>query len=238
MFKRLTVALTICALAAGVAAQKKPKSWTEWSKKDAEKILNDSAWGQTQIESDLSEMFFTPTQRGGFNDTSRAREGATNEEVHIKFYVRFFTARPIRMAHARLTSLQNPDLQVALALKKFAEIQPSDITIVTLWFDATDQRTGGKVFQALTSAETSILRQNAYLERKDGKRFFLQEYVKPGKDGFGARFVFPRKVDGQPILTPDSGEVRFHAELGSNRELKVDRRFKIADMIYNGQLEY
>jgi len=29
-------------------AQKKP--WTEWTKKDVEKTLNDSAWGQTQSE--------------------------------------------------------------------------------------------------------------------------------------------------------------------------------------------
>ncbi|HYY41252.1 MAG TPA: hypothetical protein VE775_00885, partial [Pyrinomonadaceae bacterium] len=123
-------------------------------------------------------------------------------------------------------------------LKQFAEYQPTNITIVTVWFDSTDQRTGGKVLQALSSAETSTLKNDAYLERKDGKRLFLQEYVKPGKDGFGGRFIFPRNVDGKPFLMPDSGEVRFHAELGTNKEFKVDRRFRIADMMYAGTLEY
>ena len=36
-------------LAASVSAQKL-KPWTEWTAKDAEKVLNDSAWGQTQTE--------------------------------------------------------------------------------------------------------------------------------------------------------------------------------------------
>ncbi|HEX8178789.1 MAG TPA: hypothetical protein VF525_04515 [Pyrinomonadaceae bacterium] len=240
MFKKVTVALLlVCALVGVGAAQKKDKSWTEWSKKDAEKMLKDSPWAQTQIETDTSEMFFTPTARGGFNDPTRKDEGATNQEVHLNYYVRFFSARPIRMALARLAVLNNVgNAQAAEGLKRFAEYQPTDITIVTVWFDSTDQRTGGKVLQALSSAETSTLKNDAYLERKDGKRIFLQEYVKPGKDGFGGRFIFPRNVDGKPFLLPDSGEVRFHAELGTNKEFKVDRRFKVADMMYAGTLEY
>ena len=111
---------------------------------------------------------------------------------------------------------------------------------VSVWFDSTDHRFGSKVLQALSQGEASTLRQFTYLERrKDGKRLFLQEYIKPGKVGsFGARFVFPRTVDGQPFITPDSGEVRFHTELGTNQDYKVDRRFRVADMIYNGTLEY
>ncbi len=242
MFKKITVALLLVgALVVGGAAQKKVKSWTEWSKKDAQKMLNESPWGQTQVETDTSELFFQPTAPGGGGATgsSRSSEGATNQEISVKYYVRFFSARPIRMALARMAVLNNPNNTLAAdGLKKFAEYQPTDISIVTVWFDSNDQRSGGKVLQALSSGETSTLKQDAYLERKDGKRLFLQEYVKPGKDGFGARFIFPRKVDGAPFLAPDSGEVRFHAELGSNKEFKVDRRFKVADMMYEGTLEY
>jgi hypothetical protein len=242
MFKRLAIALAlVCALAGFGAAQKQMKAWTEWSKKDADKMLKNSPWAQTQVETDTSEMFFTETKRGGFNDPARAEEGATNQEVHVKYYVRFFSARPIRQALARmmLLDMKDPEPQATEGLKRFAEIQSSDSIIVTVWFDSSDQRSGGKILQALAQGETSVLKQNAYLERsKDGKRLFLQEYVKPGKDGFGARFIFLRQMDGQPFLTPDSGEVRFHTELGTKQEFKVDRRFKIADMMYEGALEY
>jgi hypothetical protein len=40
--------------------QKQEKPWKEWSKADAEKMLNNSAWGQLQVDTDLSEMFFNP----------------------------------------------------------------------------------------------------------------------------------------------------------------------------------
>ncbi|MDT7605258.1 MAG: hypothetical protein QOF61_3255, partial [Acidobacteriota bacterium] len=50
MIKKVATALAVaCLLALSLSAQdKKEKPWTEWSKKDAEKILNDSPWGQTQ----------------------------------------------------------------------------------------------------------------------------------------------------------------------------------------------
>jgi hypothetical protein len=244
MFKRLAIALTlVCTLVSGGAAQKekRPKAWAEWSKKDAEKMLKDSPWAQTQVETDTSEMFFQPTSPSarGVNSSTRATEGATNQAIDIKYYVRFFSARPIRQAFARLAVLDNPDnARATTQLQQFAELQATKDIVVSVWFDSADQRRGGKVLQALAQGEASTLRQFTYLERKDGKRLFLQEYIKPGKVGFGARFVFPRMVDGQPFLTLNTGEVRFHTELGTNQDFKVDRRFKIADMMYQGILEY
>ena len=90
--------------------------------------------------------------------------------------------------------------------------------------------------QAFNSANTGTLKNTSYLERNDGKKLFLEEYVPPGKDGFGARFIFLRELEGKPFLTKDSGEVRFYAEYSNG--IKVNRRFKIADMNYKGELEY
>ncbi len=66
MLKKMAVIVSVvCALAVVSGAQKSmSKPWGEWSKKDAEKMLNDSPWGQTQTETDTSEMFFTPTNAG------------------------------------------------------------------------------------------------------------------------------------------------------------------------------
>ena len=71
------------------------------------------------------------------------------------------------------------------------------------------------------------------------KRIYLNEYVAPGKDGFGARFIFPRNFEGKPFLGADNGEVRFYSQFSvGSRALKLDRRFKLADMMYDGELEY
>ena len=65
---------------------------------------------------------------------------------------------------------------------------------------------------------------------------FLQEYQPPRNDGFGARFVFPRLVDGKPWLTPESGEVVFLSEM---REIGIlTMRYRVKDMMFNGRLEY
>ncbi|HKY44363.1 MAG TPA: hypothetical protein VJM50_14850 [Pyrinomonadaceae bacterium] len=58
----------------------------------------------------------------------------------------------------------------------------------------------------------------------------------PGRDGFGARFIFPRIVDERPFLTAEAHAVRFYSEFGT--AIKLNMRFKIADMMVDGKLEY
>ena len=247
--RKLATVVLVTALSAIVAlAQKEPKSWNDWSQKDAQKILNDSPWGRTQTETDTSQMFFSPTRdpnptgsRSTSNDDSRLRQGATNQAVNLNFRIRFFTARPIRQALVRMMELSQKDLskETLERLDQFANLHSNEWIIVAVAFDSTDQRYTGPMMQAFGTVTTDLAKNNTYLERKDGKKVYLNEYVPPGKDGFGARFIFPRTVDGQPFVTADSGEVRFYAQFsaGSNA-VKLDRRFKVSEMMYDGQLEY
>jgi len=248
--RRLAIAALVTSLFTIVAlAQKQPKPWGEWSQKDAQKILDDSPWGQTQTDTDTSQMFFSPTNDPGVTRAARATstsgsrttQGATNQAVNVNYRIRFFTAKPIRQAFVRLIQLTQSNLPKATAagLEQFANLHSNEWIILAVAFDATDQRFSGPVMQAFGSATTAVIRNNTYLERKDGKKVFLSEYAPPGKDGSGAKFVFPRVVDERPFLTTDSGEVRCHTEfsIGSS-PIKLDRRFKIADMMYDGQLEY
>src|SRR5262245_43679248 len=108
------------------SAQKEAKSWTKWSENEAEKMLNDSPWAQTQTDTDTSEMFYSPTAKrgGGENGAQRSVEGAVNTQLPIKFFVRFFSARPIRSALARLIELrQRPEQSVLDKLANFAELK-------------------------------------------------------------------------------------------------------------------
>jgi hypothetical protein len=237
------VVLTGVALPHLARAQKDDKPWTDWSKKEAEKVLTDSAWSHTQVETNTAEMFYTPTadprtSGTSSNDTSRLGQGATNQSVDIKYRIRFFSARPVRQALARMMELQQK-LEPAMLerLRNFAELQSSGSIIVTVSFEASDGRTSGKAIQAFAGAVTGTLKTNTYLERSsDGKRLFIEEYVAPGKDGFGARFIFLRDMDGQPFISPEAGSIRFYSEFGPG--IKLNTQFKVADMKYKGQLEY
>ena len=238
----LSLLFVLCLLGftAQTQGQKKPESWTSWSKKDAEKLLTASPWAQTQVETDLTEMFYSPTSpnRGATNAAGRAKEGATNQEVGISYHIRFFSARPIRQALARLYQIQRqPKTEEEMqGLEKFANAVPSNVIIVTVTYESTDGRAAGRVMQLFESAITATLKNKAYLERKDGTRLFLEEYVPPGKDGFGARFIFPRMFQERPFITPDAGEVRFFAEFADS--MKLNMRFPVSQMKYNDQLEY
>jgi hypothetical protein len=81
-----------------------------------------------------------------------------------------------------------------------------------------------------------VLKNSTYLERSDGKRVFLEQYTPPGNDGFGARFIFPRMLDGKPFLSPEFTMVRFVADLGSS--IKFHMTYKVKDMVLDGKLEY
>ena len=226
--------LLISAIAIG---QDKNIPWTEWSKKDAEKVLNDSPWGQTQVDTNVTEMFYTPTSRANATSGQRGVEGALNQEIKVTYRIRFFTARPIRQALARLYQIQEkPDAEGEKGLRSWAELESKDSTILTVTFESTDGRFTGKAMQTFNSAVTAIMKNKTYLERNDGKRLFLTTYVPPGRDGFGARFVFPRNVDGHPFIDPDVKDVRFFAEF--NDSLKLNMKFKVSEMMYNGLLEY
>ena len=246
--KKLAIILTfVFALVIGAGAQKKLKPWTEWTEKEAMKMLNESAWGQTQTETNTSEMFYSPTSSnrspignrpldnpGGSDTNDRSSQGALNQATNINFRIRLLTAKPIREALARRAQLQNPEL--AEKLKAFAEQQTDQYIVVAVDYDSKDGRFTGPAMQVFNSANTGTLKNSTYLESKDGKRLFLDQYIAPIKDGMGAKFVFPRTLNNELFVNEQSGFLRFYSEMAKN--VKINMRFKISDMMYDGKLEY
>jgi len=222
--------LFVFALTLVAGAEKKIKPWTEWSEKDVQKILDDSPWGQTQNETNTSEMTFNPNNRGG------NQQGALNQATNIGYGIRFLSAKPIRQAIARQVILKTP--KMAEQMKAFAEQKSDKYIVIAVDYNSADRRFSGPAMQQFNSANLGSLKNTTYLERKDGKRIFLEQYFAPIGDGMGAKYVFPRIVDGKPYLDKDSGYVRFYSEFTTAPVLKLNMRFKIADMIYEDNLEY
>lgn len=235
----------ILLLLIGSAFAQKPKSWTEWSKKDAEKILNDSAWGQTQTEGGGSQ----PADTSAI--TQVAAPGAANRQLDrtgesgqskpsnlVKYRIRFLTAKPIREALARMVALsqENPTEGLTQQLQGFVDRDFGDYIVVTISAEASDKRLAGAIVQAFGGATAENLKSNVYLERKDGKRLWLMDYRAPTNDGMGAKFVFQRMVDGAPFLIAENENVRFFAEV--SKTIKLNMKYKLSDMMYEGKLEY
>lgn len=246
-----------------ISAQWNKKPYTEWSEKETMKLLSDSPWCQTHTFSDTSKQASTQTSASG-------SVTAIAEVVIVNFRVRFLSAKMTRQAIVRAMELQQkgklPE-QLAARLRAFAAADFPDYIVVTV--TAESDRPSNMLQQAtslLYKLTTNELKNNTYLAVPGGKRLFLQEYQPPAKDGLGARFIFPRRVDGEPFISEKSGEILFHADLSGgsrldanisnsaipNREhqsstanqiassfgFTLSTRYKVKDMMFDGKLEY
>lgn len=235
MTKKLAVLmfLTLCLTAAGsVVGQKQLKPWREWSKKDAEKVLSNSPWSQRQVDMDFVEAStLTRPRDPSIDATLKQNEGMTSS-------IRFFSARPVRQAFVRIIQLQKKDLtpEMVTRLNTFAETPSENLIVIAVAVENPDANMLGKAMQIYRNATTTKLKNTTYLERSDGKRVFIQEYTPPGSDGFGARFIFPRTLDGKPFLSPEFTIVRFVSELDSSIKLRMD--YRVNEMMVDGKLEY
>lgn len=242
--KKLPFSILLLATVLSLTSNAQKKPWQEWSRKDAEAILNESSWGKTQIETDISELMFrpqgAPDARTGASNADPNRDdrgGATNQATTTKYRIRFLSAKPIRQAFARLIALDQPteDPKIKMYMNDFVERKFDKWIAVAVGLESNDQRFSNRALQAFAGATTGSLKNRTYLERNDGKRLYLHIYQAPGADGLGAKFIFERIVDERPFLNSDSGEVRFVSEVAN---VKLDMRFKVAQMIYDGKLEY
>jgi hypothetical protein len=247
MIRLVCVALLLCSFSVAAFTQK-TKPWTEWSKKEVDKTLNDSGWAQTQTDTDTSSMNYQPnavtattasrTEDKNIAKASQTESGATNTPISIKYHVRLLSAKPVREAFARMVLLaqEKPNEELATQLQSFVDRDFGEYIVVAVAVEGTDRRFLGPAAQSFVSATAEQLKNNVYLERKDGKRVFLMEYRPPTNDGMGAKFIFPRMSDGHPFLANDNENVRFAAEM--SQKVKLNVKYKTSEMMYEGKLEY
>lgn len=233
--KKILFSSLICLLGVGLAFSQNSKPWNEWSKKDAEKMLNGSAWAQSQIKGEAPP---TNTDRDGRAQTTNRDPGAPRASSEFFLRVRFITAKPIREALARQIMLAEPEPTAEFQQKLQEQIDQDlgDFVVVAVDVDGQDPKIVAGILQGLKRMTKERLGEKVFLERKDKKRLTLFEYQPPADDNLGGKFVFQRTVDGQPFLTEESDTVRFVLDLEGN--LKLSMRFKVSKMIYGGQLEY
>lgn len=232
MVRFFVVGLLLLTLTCSVSAQ---TPWSEWDKKEVDRILTNSPWGQTQTETDTADMF--AFRAGGISPSLSTNQiqGETAGAITFNYRVRFFSAQPIREAFARQVMLGNPKIQPQ-QLNSFINGDYSEMIVIAVTWDGADRRYTGIIGQAFDSATTPTVKNKAFLERTDGKRIQIDEYATATSDGTGAKFVFPRLVDGKPFIGEKDEFVRFVADMG--RGVRVNWKFKVSDMKYNGRLEY
>jgi hypothetical protein len=174
-------------------------------------------------------------------------QGTLGVDVKKDMYiVRVFSAQPMREAYVRLLQLMNNYDSLPAARKKefdakvggLATTSPGDDVVVSVAFQSNDPQRELDLKRWFGTVTTHTLSQSAYLYTSSAGQITLKKYMPPeGGGGIGARFIFPRTINGKPIAQEGDKEFRFQVYIPlAGRNLYVD--FKPKDMIYQGSLNF
>jgi len=229
--------ILICLLTGGAGRGEKfwgKKPYTEWTKKEVQKLLFNSPWAKKWSYSPPQTDMISPSRETSLDvgepnrrvpveiPTPSPWEKQSREQIYS--YISWVSALPLKQAMVRYAQLQNQLLDV-IQVERFLNTPESFIRI-NITTDNPDL--------LLTTLKEKILKET-YLQTKTQKKIQLLDYLPPTRDNKKvAFFIFPREENGKPLLTLEDKEVTFFTQLGN---LNLKCKFKLKDMVVNGKLE-
>jgi hypothetical protein len=236
--KLILAASIVLLMAAFVVAKEKENydgtPFQQWSQQMVSKMLTDSPWAQ---QWGTGEAFQTMGQAG-----SQAEQGQT--EAKNTFIVRVFSSLAIRQAYVRARELTNgydsmpPDGKKDFDSKAngLLNADVSQEVVLAVTFKSNMPITTRDIQRFFETATAPTLNQSAYLFTPRG-RVDLLKYLPPSSEVSFARFIFPRLVNGQPLLQPGDKQLRFEVYIPPvGQVLRVG--FDARKMMFQGKLDY
>lgn len=210
------------------------KSYKEWSQKDLAKLLQDSPW---------SKEFIVAGQGSG------GRESTDSQQPYVKYQVQFSSAKPLRQVAVRqqmfarnydsLPAEKKQELD-ALADKVLSADVPNVIVVVRYETNNTENdRQLARFWQTQT---LDLLKNSVYLIPQKGDKVRLIQFAAaPGAERI-FQFVFPREVDGKPIIDPVKDKnikLEFsYPVIGGMGDGRAFMEFKLDKMVFDGNVAY
>ena len=203
------------------------KDFQDWTLAEAVEILNQSSWAQQRT--------FTRVVAG-------IGSGVLGEkEIFNTFFVRFLSAEPIRKAFVRVQQIQQGYDQMGEDERRDFEalvspglkLDVSQWIVVSMTFRSNNPRQERRVERFLDAQTVETMKARAFLSTDRLSQVELAAYFPPRRDGVGAKFVFPRQISGEPIISKEENSVTFEANLPTQR-LRVT--FPVSEMLLDGEL--
>jgi hypothetical protein len=224
---RITCAFGMLALATGSFGASQVQ---KWSLSRAVEILNSSPWARHET--------FTRVIGGVGSGISGEKE------IFDTFYVRFFSAPPVREALARILQIQYGYDQLGAderqrfdqLIRPGLELDVGSWIVVTIGFrsnDPNEESSARRFFQKET-AET--LRNKAFLSTDRFSQVPVSAYFPPREETIGAKFIFPRSIDGVPVVSKTDRKISFELLEVPGASPRLRSTFGIKEMLVNGEL--
>ena len=195
-------------------------------------VLNSSPWARQET--------FTRVVSG-------VGSGENGEkEIFNTFYVRFLSAPPVREALLRVQQIQyGYDLWGAEAKRQFDESGAAalrsgfgDWIVVSVGFRSNDPKEESNVRRFFEKQTPETLKNKAFLSTEQFSQVRIHGYFTPRDEGIGAKFVFPRRFEGNELVSAASKSVTFELLDVPTASPRLRARFAVKDMIANGQLVF
>lgn len=239
MKRNLILAGLVMIFASSIHGQDPNKDWSDLTEKEAISLINNSPWGRTIRGASLIRTM-TPPIIPNLNQVWEQDKlvGIYRAVPATDFHYRLLSARPVRKGMARIISGRNAGAgdDLKSGLQAFIDQDFRDWVVIAVDFEVREGYNAHLVNQIFAEAKLEGLRKYVYLSIDGKKRIPIARYIPPGEDGLGAKFIFPRFDNGAEIITSGDRDLRFLASL--NDLLQLDVRYKVADLIINGRLEY
>ncbi|MEP6817960.1 MAG: hypothetical protein ABJA18_00405 [bacterium] len=232
------------------------KPFQEWSKKEAEQVLEDSPWA---VKQEVRLKFASQARRvaggtvpsdttGGLIDTTSntAEMGGAEAPVDFQFTLRLRSALIVRQAVVRLKQLEpNSDTSekgraaLEARLKGLLECPACQQNYVLTLSAKSKERPGADpIFTAFKGGRLADLQRYVFIANGRGERRDLIHFVPPKTPGDEAVFYFPRfNEKGDPLLT--STDTALIANFTNNDvNMNINFRIDVAKLIMNGQVDF
>src|SRR5258708_6904893 len=248
----LVFGVSAAAIAAFAQSVWTDKPFTQWSRSDAESVLNDSPWSSHQ-EVRMQFEKEKQTAAGSYSGVSAASAAGSQVEVtsdlpvDFVFTLRLRSALPVRQALVRLKQLEADSKKLN---QKDAETFDAQIKgllecpacaanyVVTLSSKSRNRPGADAVYATFKGGRLSDLQRFIFLANERGERRDLVYFVAPKTPGDEAIFFFPRlDAKGAPLLTPESKQLLINL---SDKQVNSVSNFRIdvSKLVMNGKVEF
>jgi hypothetical protein len=216
--------------------EKKP--YKEWNEKECAKLLEDSPWARA--------LKLTTV---GIMDNQANKTSSDGQQPTTKYQVQFNTAKPIRQATVRLAQIRQKydslpaeqKQEVDKRAEAFLSADVSSAVVVTVTYDINDRNSTLELARHWQSQTTDTLKNTVYLSNTKGDKVPVARYAAEQGAGRTFQFIFPREVNGKPLLSPQDKSVKLefaYPVIGGMGDGKAFMEFKVEKIIFDGNIAY
>jgi len=166
------------------------------------------------------------------------------KEIFNTFYIRFLSARPIREAYARIQQINHGyDKMPAEERRRFEEAQGRNLDmdvsrwiVVSVSYRSNDPNEESSLRRFFQSETVKTLKNKAYLSTPDYPQLEIIQYFPPREESVGAKFVFPREVNGVPVISKDCENITLELLEFAGAKSRLRATFTVKQMILGSEL--